>query len=214
MNKRFLIFLAFMIFMLSCESIIPPTATATSTFQPPTATRPASTVTLAAPDFITTTPFCISTEPTQADIDRALSYTGDTFGPPTWKRTYSVAEYRVTVTWLNDRYGALASLEALTYPCGYGEQDINAYFSNEGWQAIFANYESYQPVDECRKGTGLRLYQFTVKNQSIDYALNYWVQNDTDTRLVTLMLVFPITEQTTLEDTSTRLFPDLPNCPK
>jgi len=213
MNKRFYIFSVLVIFLLSCESIIAPTPTAT--LPPPTSTStppPTPTPLPTEVESIPTAPGCISPEPAQADIDRALAFTGEAFSASTWKRTYSVAENRVAVTWLDSQYGALAYLEALVYPCGYDEPDIDTYFSDENWKTIFANYESYEPVAECRADTGLRLYQFTTQNQGAEYAVNYWAQNDTDTRLITMMIVFPTAEKSVLGDYSTQLFPDLPNC--
>jgi hypothetical protein len=121
-------------------------------------------------------------------------------------------ESRVAVTWQDIGHSALVYLEALIFPCGYEEPDINAYFSDENWQTVFANYESYQPVTECRTDKGLRLYQFKTKNLGFEYAINYWVQSDTDTRIIVTMVVFPVEELALSGDYAVQLFPDLPNC--
>ena len=106
-------------------------------------------------------------------------------------KSYSVAEGRVTVTWQNTPLGAVVYLEALIFPCSYEEPDLNAYFSDENWKAIFANYESYELIDECKTDDGLRLYEFKTQNQGFEYEIRYWVENDTDTRVIVTMIVFP-----------------------
>src|SRR5688572_19595102 len=44
---------------------------------------------------------CISTEPTQKDIDRALGFTGKLFENEQWEQSYTVMDSRVAVTWLH-----------------------------------------------------------------------------------------------------------------
>jgi hypothetical protein len=116
------------------------------------------------------TPVCISTQPTQADIDRALMFTGVTFSASEWERSYTVSENRVSVSWLNNSLGALAYLEALIFPCGYEEPDVNNYFSDENWKLIFQSYESYTSTSPmCKTDSGLRLYEFKAVSQGFDY---------------------------------------------
>jgi len=160
----------------------------------------------------TLTPVCISPKPTQKDIDRALAYTDDVFNAPEWEQSYTLSESNVAVTWQNVAQGAVVYLEALIFPCSYEEPDLNKYYSDENWKAIFANYESYEAIAECKSNVGLRLYQFKTENQGFEYKINYWVQNDTATRVISLMIVFPAESQVLLDDYSIRVFPDLPNC--
>jgi hypothetical protein len=160
----------------------------------------------------TVTPVCISPEPTQKDIDRALSFADATFDAPEWERSYTVAENRVSVTWLNNPSGAVAYLEALIFPCGYEEPDLNNYY-DENWGTIFQYYESYELVDECKRNDGLRLYEFKTQNQGFEYGVRYWVRNDGDTRVISMMIVFPLELQAMMGDYSTRLFPTYPSCP-
>jgi len=217
MKKQLFIFLAAVFIVSSCggkpNAVIPtPTPLPPFTSTPPpllTSTPQAQPTEKPLP---TVTPVCISRVPTQKDIDRALAYTGEVFSAPEWEQSYTVSENSVAVTWQNIAQGAVVYLEAIIFPCGYEEPDLNKYYSDENWKAIFANYESYESIAKCETSTGLRLYQFKTQNQGFEYRINYWVQNDTDTRVVSLMIVFPVEEQTLLGDYSARLFPDLPNC--
>jgi len=160
----------------------------------------------------TVTPACISPEPTQADIDRALDYAGALFKSDEWERSYTVMESRVGVTWLNNSLGAVAYLEALIFSCGYEEPDIDAYFSTETWDVIFENYDSYEIISECRTDNGLRLYEVDATNIGFEYDIRYWARNDTDNRVITMMMTFLLGTEDLLDDYATRLFPPLPDC--
>lgn len=161
----------------------------------------------------TVTPVCISSEPTQRDIDHALAYTGETLNSLEWQKDFSFGEGRVTVTWQNTPLGAVVFLEALIFPCGYEEPDLNSYFSDENWKAVFANYESYELINECKTDDGLRLYEFNTRNQGFDYEIRYWVENDIDTRVIVTMIVFPLESKLLLDEYSSMLFPDYSTCP-
>ena len=158
------------------------------------------------------TPACISSEPTQNDIERALTYTDEIFSGTEWVRSYTVEKSRVYVTWSNGSLNALAFAEALIFPCGYGESDLDSFFSDENWGIIFANYESYKAVSECRSKDGLRLYQFTAVKEGFEYGVKYWVLNDTDTRVMEMMIVFPVESKSLMDEHSSILFPDLTSC--
>jgi len=161
----------------------------------------------------TVTPVCISPEPTEKDIDRALSFAEATFDASEWEKSYAVTENRVSVTWLNNPSGAVAYLEAIIFSCGYEEPDLNNYYSNENWKTIFQYDESYKLMDECKRDDGLRLYEFETQNQGFEYRVKYWVRNDTDTRIISMMIVFPSELEAMMGDYSTRLFPTYPSCP-
>jgi hypothetical protein len=160
----------------------------------------------------TVTPVCISPGPTQDDIDRALAYTGDAFSPPDWVQSDVVSDTTVAVTWQNVNLGAVVYLEALIFPCGYEEPDLNNYYNDQNWKALFQNYESYAPVAECRTDKGTRLYKFKAQNQGFEYDIKYWVQNDTANRVISTMIVIPVGSESLIDDLSFWLFPTLPNC--
>jgi|GEM_PF-566025 hypothetical protein len=187
----------------------PPTTTLTSA--PPPTSAPETPLT--DEPLPTVTPVCISSEPTQSDIDRALSYIGDTFNMPEWEQSYTVNDANVAVLWQNVPQSALVYLETRIKPCGYEEPDLNKEFSDENWKAVFANYESYELIDECKNNDGLRLYEFKTQNQGLEYEINYWVENDTDTRIIVTMIVFPLETELLLDKYSSTLFPDYSTCP-
>lgn len=191
--KKILFSLIGLLLFSACELSALPTPTSTPSIIP------------------TLDPSCVSPQPTQDDIDRALSFTGKLFDTPNWERSYSVMEGRVAVTWLHVD-GFLAYLEALIYPCGYKEDDIDIYFSDQNWKIILSNYESYELETGCRKDEGLRLYELSVVADSIEYEMRYWVVSDTNTRVITLMLVFPLGFENMMNDYANNIFPTLETC--
>lgn len=162
---------------------------------------------------MTVTPVCISSQPAQADIDRVLAHSEGIFTDPEWEQSQFVSDSRVSVTWLSNPLGAVIYLEALIFPCTYEEPDLNQYYSDENWQTIFQNYESYEMIDQCKTNTGLRLYEFKTQNLGMEYEVRFWVQNDTNTRVISTMIVFPGELQEQFDDYSSRFFPTYQTCP-
>jgi hypothetical protein len=206
MNKHLFIFLTIAMLISSCEKPI----TAPSTLSPPTATPKISPTDI---PLATVTPACISSKPAQTDTDRLLAYTGNIFSTSDWEKTYTVNETSVSVLWQNAPQSALVYLEAIIFPCGYEGPDLNNYFSDENWKAVFANYESFELIDKCERNDGLRLYEFKTLNQNIEYRVRYWVDNDTDTRVISTMIVFPLEAKLLLDEYSSMLFQDYSTCP-
>ena len=212
MKQRLFLFLVVASLIAGCgkTTAAPPTSTATPSPVPTITSTPKIESTHTP--LPTVTPACISPEPAQQDIDRSLTYTGDIFSTPDWQQSQSLLEGAASVTWQNIVQGAVAYLEVRIKPCGYEEPDLNKDFSDDNWKATFANYESYETIAQCKLDSGIRLYQFKTYNQGFEYRINYWVQNDTDHRIVVTMIVFPLESQSLLDDYSIRLFPSLPNC--
>lgn len=209
MKRRSFLFL-FAIMISSCGKSIPAPSVTEAFPSVPPSTQTAKPTETPLP---TVTPACISPKPTQDDVDRALSYTGETLNTPNWEQSYTVNETSVAVLWQDAPQGALVYLEARIKPCGYEEPDLNREFSDENWGATFANYESYELTGECKNNDGLRLYEFKTQNQGFEYGIRYWIKSDTDTRVISLMIVFPLESQDMFDGYSISLFPAYPSCP-
>ncbi|MBI3164007.1 MAG: hypothetical protein HYZ24_04935 [Chloroflexi bacterium] len=201
-------------------ALIPPTPTPLSEFA---STEDASqpdlpqeeTPIAAAPTeepVIAVTPVCIDSVPTQADIDRALAFPGRAFDDGDWERSYTVASDKIVVTWQSEAIPAIVTLEALVFPCGYEDLDLDAYFNDEGWSIIFGNYQGYEYVNECRDDRGLRLYNFIAVDQGFAYTVRYWVWSDTPNRVISFMVVMPDSTPQ-MDELSYAIFPQLEFCP-
>ncbi len=158
----------------------------------------------------TVTPACVSSEPTQTDIDRALGYTGNIFSAPVWEQSYETYENKVAVYWVSA--DGVVFLENVIFPCGYEEPDLNNYFSDEHWDIVFGNYESYVLENECRNDRGLRLCEFSIADQGTDYDVNYWSTYDSTNTIITVMLLLPAEADPVLDEYSAMLFSQLPYC--
>lgn len=211
MKTKFASWLFILLFLTACSPSAPQAeVTPTPQQNPPTSTIEVTPTVEVLP---TVTPACISQEPSQADIDRTLSFTGQVFEQDDWEQTYTVSEDRVSVSWFSNSLGAVAFMEALIFPCGYEEPDLNNYFNDENWDNVFANYESYELVTECRSdAAGLRLYQFDVDSDGVPYLVNYWVKNDTNNRVISFMMIVADDSFDLLDEYSYSLFPQLSNC--
>ena len=209
MKKQIFILIIAAVILSSCGK--PPAPPPTSTPLPPPTITSTPRIVATNTQLPTVTPVCVSPEPTQQDIDRAHSYTGDAFDS-SWDQSEAALEGAYSITWQNIVQGAVAYLEARIKPCGYEEPDLNRDFSEATWSAIFANYESYESIAECKLDSGIRLYQFKTYNLGFEYKINYWVESDTDNRIIVTMIVFPAESQPLLDEYSIRLFPNLPNC--
>ncbi|HRQ24885.1 MAG TPA: hypothetical protein PLF42_15770 [Anaerolineales bacterium] len=204
MKTKTALWIALLFFLLSCAFFGTNPAS-------PSAPQPAQTQEgLILPP---ATPACIFEEPTQRDIDRALDFTGGLFAGGDWERSHFAADGRVGVTWLNNSIGAVSYLEALIFPCGYEEADLDAYFSSANWDIIFENYQWHEVEAECSARNGLRLYEAYAASDGFDYDIRYWVFNDTDNRVITMMMTFPESAEDLLDDYAASLFPNLPHCP-
>jgi hypothetical protein len=155
---------------------------------------------------------CGLIEPTQEDIDRTLSFGADLFKSEDWVRSYTVEPYKITLTRHNDADFAVAYTEYLVYTCGYGQPELDEYFSDEGFNIVFQGYESYSQAGFC-EAPDLALYEFDLVDEGAEYISRYWVEQTDDTHVFVMLLVFPKGSAAQLEEYSTRLFPKLATCP-
>lgn len=154
---------------------------------------------------------CGPIEPAEEDVRFALSIGQDLFSKPEWVKSYTVEPYQVRLTRLNDTESAVAYIEYLMYNCGYGQADLDERFSQASFAIVFQNYESHAQTNFCEEGN-LALYEYDLVNDEYPYAARYWVKQQSDTRLLIVMLVFPRENSTLMDTYATRLFPDLASC--
>ncbi|MFZ5880241.1 MAG: hypothetical protein ACOY0R_12790 [Chloroflexota bacterium] len=155
---------------------------------------------------------CGPIEPSEADVDKALAFGREAFDSTQWVKSYTVDPYKVTLTRRNDTVQAIAYTEYLIFTCGYTQEDMNNYFNDEGFSIIFADYESYALDNFCEAG-GLSLYEYSLVEEGTPFMAHYWVKQDTDTRILVYMLVFPQSNPGMMDEYSQKIFPSLSSCP-
>jgi hypothetical protein len=154
---------------------------------------------------------CGPIEPAEEDIRFALSIGQDLFSKPEWVKSYTVEPYQVRLTRLNDTESAVAYIEYLMYNCGYGQADLDERFSEASFAIVFQDYESHVQTNFCEDGD-LALYEYDLVNEEYPYAARYWAKQQSDTRILIVMLVFPRENPSLMNTYATRLFPDLSSC--
>lgn len=154
---------------------------------------------------------CGPIEPTEEDVRFLLTIGQDLFSKPEWVKSYTVEPYKVSLTRQNNAQSAIAYGEYLIYTCGYGQANLDEYFSDANFAIVFANYDSYTQTNFCEEGS-LALYEYDLVFEGAPYLSRYWVKQQSDTRLLVLMLVFPENNRALLDSYATRLFPDLSSC--
>lgn len=154
---------------------------------------------------------CGPIEPSEEDVRFLLTIGRELFSQPEWVKSYTVEPYKVSVTRRNDAESAIMYGEYLMYNCGYGQADLDEYFSDAGFAIVFANYDSYTQTNFCEEGD-LALYEYDLVFEGAPYLARYWVKQQSDTRLLVLMLVFPSNSRAALNSYATQLFAGLSSC--
>jgi hypothetical protein len=154
---------------------------------------------------------CGFVEPSQAEVDKTLSFKKEVFNPEEWLKSYSVEPYKISVSRQNEVESSIAYVEYLIYNCGYGQNELAEYFNDEGFNIVFAGYEAHNLAAFCEQES-LALYKFELLDEGAEYAANYWVKQEDDTHVLVVMLVFPRESSAQLDEYSRKIFPDLTSC--
>ena len=190
---KFFIGIFVLLVLLSCNSVTQP--------------LPTSTPAISTADV---TVDCAEAHPTQRDVDLALQHGEDQFMPPTWKRSYSVLDYQVRVTWTSDEYGAVANFDHVIF-CNVTESVLDEYYTTATLDIIMENYDEHELQEEFRTN-GQRLYQFKAQKYGTDFVARLWVEIVDSDHTLQSLLVFPATDETNLNSYSRQIMPQLPFC--
>lgn len=155
---------------------------------------------------------CGPIQPSWRDVRFAVGFAAKFFDPEQWERTYTVEPYKTVVLRENQSIGAIAHTEYLLWNCGYTESDLDNYFSQEYFDVVFSNYDGYTMNKSCQEGK-LSLYEFDAVSQGAPYIVRYWVKQQSKTRVLIFMLVYPRESQVALETMAGQVFPNLVSCP-
>jgi len=155
---------------------------------------------------------CGPYEPTDEDIQRTLTLGNGLFDSPDWERRYTVEPYKVTVIHQNKADDIIALAETLIFTCGYGQNELNDLFSGDHLNSMFSEYETLAIPDFCEKPNDIALYELELTLGGVDYVSHLWVKQESDTRLLTMRLVFLKSDLARLDEFSRKVFPGYPSC--
>jgi hypothetical protein len=148
----------------------------------------------------------------EQDVAEIEAIVGDTFAGDDWNESISGNEFRTYATWTNASRGGLAFLDYQFYDCGVTQAQIAAYFSEDNFDILLSNYQSFERTASC-ESAGKTLYEFDVVTvEGIDYKLRWWYWQETPTRVAAMQLTFPVTDQASLAQYAGALFPNFPSC--
>ena len=156
---------------------------------------------------------CGSGDSNYMDVLRARNFTSGVFEADRWRSSSTVLPFRIDVIWEAPDLDSLAYLEYLLFNCGYTEEDLDEYFSDENFeQLMFIDYEDPQKIAQCRAGD-VRLYEYQAGFSGKPYLLSQWAKPDDDTRVANFLMVFPLEDAPLMRSYAAKIFPELVTCP-
>mgnify|MGYP000052919115 CR=1 FL=1 len=153
---------------------------------------------------------CPNPQPTQNEVDRARAYQESTFTDADWKTSYTVTEFRVSVTRQHDPLGAVINFDYVIF-CGATFAALREYYSDAAFDIIFQNYDAHEFTGNCRAGNIL-LYELHFTNLGYEYNGRYWVEILDGNHIRETLMVFPETDAANLDEYSSKIMPTLRSC--
>jgi len=164
------------------------------------------------------TPTSVPSTPTPAlapgvlrEIYLALGFGDAVFGLDEWLASAGEYDDRTTATWISTTYGALGHAEYLHFDGGYDPQHLALFFNDDWFSVSFKDYDNWQPGANCASN-GMALHEFHLEKDGQQYAMRYWIQPVTPTRILTMHLVFPAARADLLDEYSHNFAPLLWTC--
>lgn len=150
-------------------------------------------------------------KPPLREIYKVLSYGDEVFEPELWFASATETLGMTTAQWEARSLSALSYVVYRHFDEGIRPEDVATYFDNAWFEAAFANYESFRKVGVCYNGD-ITLHKFNLRIYETDFAMRYWVEPVSDTRVKAIFIVFPSADVNGLDDYAARLYPALSDC--
>lgn len=150
----------------------------------------------------------VSVEDDEADM---LALVEGVFEAPTWTMQSYSSEMSSRVVFQTEAFDKLADVQFVHYDCGDSEGQLDFLTAPAQLDQLLTSYNSYTYITTCGVGD-IRLVEMSATFGDKDYAMRYWVEQISPTRLLSLNLVFEEGEEAEQEQYAQDLFPELPNC--
>jgi hypothetical protein len=154
---------------------------------------------------------CESLQPTPGDVQYVLNFGRELFTEAVWLRSYSVYEQEAIVSWTHRSVAALSDISVQLFCGDNGTADLELYYNIETLTEKFSNYDSTNIFASC-KNEDVVLYEIDAVEENSNYVIHQWLQPLNQTRLLSVVTVFPREETVLIEKYSQTLFPTLPVC--
>lgn len=153
---------------------------------------------------------CPNTMPNEEEVEQARQYKESEFVKGDWDLSYTVAEFRITVTRKSDALNSVINFDTVIF-CDVTNSTLDEYYSPENFAIIFQFYDTNEFLDECQAGD-LRLFELTFSDEGIDYEGRFWAEILDRDHIRETLVVFPSSDPSNLDRFSGALVPALPNC--
>ena len=153
---------------------------------------------------------CPNTMPSDAEVEQARRYQESEFANGDWDQSYTVAEFRITVTRKSQALNSVINFDTVIF-CDVTSSALDEYYSPENVAIIFQYYDKYTFLDECQTGD-LRLYELAFSDEGIDYQGRFWSEILDRHHIRETLVVFPASDQENFERFSNALAFELPDC--
>jgi hypothetical protein len=164
----------------------------------------------------------------ERELVTVLNMGADVFEPDLWLASGSETITNTTVSWqstFESGFSALSFANYLHFDTGYTLDGLDTFFNDDWFEQTFISWEEVEKTNVCFDDD-LTLHEFTLAYRDAEdrltyYALRYWVEPISETRVMAWHIAFattyadgtPNTEgQTQLDEYSARLYPELPGC--
>lgn len=147
----------------------------------------------------------------EREIYTVLEYGEGIFEPELWLASAAEQGIRTTAQWRADAIGALAYLDYIHYDAGITAEQIPAIFNQDWFDVTLANYQGWRETTNCQLGD-VWLHEISLQESNLKYSMRYWITPVSDTRVLTLFVIFRTDDRDMLEEYAQKLFPDAAVC--
>ncbi len=155
---------------------------------------------------------CASLQPTENDVRFALDFGKELFTDVNWQRSYTVQELQATVSWTHRTSSALADVTVYMFCDEKGTDDISWFYNDAALQTMFQGYDEFTLAASCEKDKTL-LYEVNAVEENQPYNIRLWAEPLNKSRLLSVLITFPVGESDLLEKYSQEFFPEFSSCP-
>lgn len=164
----------------------------------------------------------------ERELVTVLNMGADVFEPDLWLASGSETITGTTVSWqstFESGFSGLSFANYLHFDTGYTLDGLDTFFNDDWFAQTFVSWEEVEKTNVCFDDD-LTLHEFTLAFRDTEdnltyYALRYWVEPVSETRVMAWHIAFattysdgtPNTEgEAMLDEYSQRMYPDLPGC--
>lgn len=164
----------------------------------------------------------------ERELITVLNFGAEVFEPDLWLASGSETITNTTAAWQStyeSGFSALSFANYLHFDTGYTLDGLDAFFNDDWFAQTFISWEEVEKTNVCFDDD-LTLHEFTLAFRDSEdnltyYALRYWVEPVSETRVLAWHVAFATTFSDgtpnpdgydQLDEYSERMYPDLPGC--